>query len=104
MCGAKGSAMGSPRDVREFLALLEKRGRLHRVTVPVSRDLEITEITDRVSKGRAADNVALLFEAVEGSDMPVLINAFGSAERMAWALGVDGLDELGERVAKLLDL
>src|SRR5438105_1759594 len=104
MCGAKGSAMGSPRDVREFLAHLEKRGRLHRITVPVSPDLEITEITDRVSKGPAAENVALLFERVEGSDMPLLINAFGSADRMACALGVEALDEIGKRVAKLLDL
>ena len=93
----------SPRDLNEFVALLEKRGRLHRVTVPVSRDLEITEITDRVSKASGDANVALLFERVEGSDCPVLINAFGTAERMAWALGVERLDEPGERVAKLLD-
>src|SRR5262245_63316372 len=91
-------------DLRQFVEHLERRGRLRRVTVPVSRDLEITEITDRVSKGTADANVALLFERVEGADMPVLINAFGSAERMAWALGVDRLDDLGERVAKLLDL
>src|SRR5262249_48609752 len=91
-------------DLRQFVDHLERRGRLRRVTAPVSRDLEITEITDRVSKGPAEANVALLFERVEGADMPVLINAFGSAERMAWALGVDRLDDLGERVAKLLDL
>ncbi len=92
------------RDLQEFVEHLERRGRLHRVSVPVSRDLEITEITDRVSKGPAGDNVALLFERVEGFDVPVLINAFGSAERMAWALGVERLDELGERATKLLDL
>ncbi len=91
------------RDLREFADHLERRGRLHRVRVPVSPDLEITEITDRVSKGPADRNVALLFERVEGSEIPVLVNAFGSAERMAWALGVERLDELGERVAKLLD-
>jgi 4-hydroxy-3-polyprenylbenzoate decarboxylase len=56
-----------------------------------------------VSKSTPDANVALLFEHVEGSDMPVLINAYGSAERMAWALGVDSLDEPGQRVAKLLD-
>jgi 4-hydroxy-3-polyprenylbenzoate decarboxylase len=93
----------APRDLAEFVALLEKRGRLHRVTARVSRDLEITEITDRVSKATGDANVALLFERVEGSDVPVLINAFGSAERMAWALGVERLDEPGERVARLLD-
>jgi 4-hydroxy-3-polyprenylbenzoate decarboxylase len=92
------------RDLKESVDHLERRGRLRRVTVPVSRDLEITEITDRVSKGPLADNVALLFERVEGFDTPLLINAYGAADRMAWALGVERLDELGERLAKLLDL
>jgi 4-hydroxy-3-polyprenylbenzoate decarboxylase len=92
------------RDLSEFVALLEKRDRLRRISVPVSRDLEITEIVDRVSKSPADRNVALLFERVEGHDMPVLINAFGAADRMAWALGVERLDELAERVARLLDL
>jgi 4-hydroxy-3-polyprenylbenzoate decarboxylase len=92
------------RDLREFVAHLEKHDRLRRVGAPVSRDLEITEITDRVSKGPAAANTALLFERVEGFTTPVLINAFGTAERMAWALGLERLDELGERLAKLLDL
>ena len=91
-------------DLREFVAELDKQGRLRRVTAPVSRDLEIAEITDRVSKGPAARNVALLFENVRDFGMPVLINAFGSPDRMATALGVERLDDLGARVAKLLDL
>ncbi len=91
-------------DLREFVAHLDRQGRLHRVSVPVSRDLEITEITDRVSKRSGGANVALLFERVEGFDMPVLVNAFGSEDRMAAALGVERLDDLGARVAKLLDL
>src|SRR6266849_1420548 len=92
------------RDLQEFVAHLEKHDRLRRVSVPVSRDLEITEITDRVSKSTGAANVALLFERVEGFTTPVLVNAFGTEERMAWALGIERLDELGERLAKLLDL
>lgn len=92
------------RDLREFVDHLERRGRLRRVAAPVSPYLEISAISDRVSKGPASDNVALLFERVEGSEVPVLINAFGAADRMAWALGVDRLDELGQRAAKLLDL
>ena len=91
-------------DLREFVAHLEKIGQLRRVSALVSRDLEITEITDRVSKGPDAGNVALLFENVEGFSMPVLINAFGSPTRMAAALGVERLDDLSARVAKLLDL
>ncbi len=92
------------RDLQELVAHLEKHDRLRRVSVPVSRDLEITEITDRVSKSTGAANVALLFERVEGFATPVLVNAFGTEERMAWALGIERLDELGERLAKLLDL
>src|SRR5258705_70057 len=61
-------------------------------------------LTDRVSKGAAEGNQALLFENVEGFGMPVLINAFGSPARMAAALGVERLDDLAARVAKLLDL
>jgi 4-hydroxy-3-polyprenylbenzoate decarboxylase len=91
-------------DLREFVAHLERRGRLRRITAPVSRDLEITEIVDRVSKRRDDGNVALLFERVQGFEMPVLVNAFGSADRMAAALGVERLDDLGARVTKLLDL
>jgi 4-hydroxy-3-polyprenylbenzoate decarboxylase len=91
-------------DLRELIAHLERRGRLRRVKVPVSRDLEITEIVDRVSKLRGDANVALLFENVHGFDMPVLANVFGSADRMAAALGAERLDDLGARLAKLLDL
>jgi 4-hydroxy-3-polyprenylbenzoate decarboxylase len=90
-------------DLREFIARLEQQGRLRRIGAPVSRDLEITEIVDRVSKSSGVANVALLFERVDGSDLPVLVNAFGAEDRMAVALGVGRLDELGERVAKLLD-
>ena len=79
-------------DLREFVARLEQAGRLQRIAVPVSRDLEITEIVDRVSKSPGPANVALLFERVEGADMPVLVNAFGAEDRMALALGVGRLD------------
>ena len=91
-------------DLREFVAHLEKTGQLKRVRARVSRDLEIAEITDRVSKGPAQQNQALLFESVDGFEMPVLINAFGSPERMAAALGVERLNDLSARVAKLLDM
>ncbi len=92
------------QDLREFLQLLDKRGQLRRITVPVKRELEITEIADRVVKGPAPQNHALLFERVEGFAMPLLINAFGTEERMAWALGLDRLDDLGDKVRHLLDL
>jgi len=91
------------KDLREFIRLLEKGGQLARIKAPVDPHLEITEITDRVSKGPMAENKALLFENVVGSDMPVLINMFGSPERMAWALGVRDLEELNEKMARLID-
>lgn len=88
----------------EFVSFLEKRGQLKRVKTPVSNILEITEITDRVSKGPAAQNVALLFEKVQGYDIPVLINMFGSHDRMAWALGVGALNDIQRKIAKMLAL
>ena len=91
-------------DLSEFIALLEKRGHLKRIKTRVDPELEITEITDRVSKGPLDKNVALLFENVVGSDFPVLINSLGHPQRMAWALGVDDLEELNRKLAALLDL
>ena len=92
------------KDLREFIAELEKRHLLKRIKVPVDAELEITEITDRVSKFRDGRNVALLFENVRGYDIPVLTNMFGSYERMALALGVDKLDDAANDIRELLKL
>ena len=92
------------KDLREFIAALEERGWLRRITEPVDCHLEITEITDRVSKRTGEGNQALLFENVKGYDMPVLMNAFGSYERMALALGVEKLDDVGDEIREILHL
>ncbi len=92
------------KDLREFIAELEKRNLLKRIKVPVDAELEITEITDRVSKFRDYRNVALLFENVRGYDIPVLTNMFGSYERMALALGVNKLDDAADDIRELLKL
>ncbi len=89
------------KDIREFISFLEDKGELRRITTPVSWDLEITEIADRTVK---SGGPALLFEKVDGYDTPLLINIFGTHQRMAWALGVDSLDELTERVRQVLAL
>ena len=89
------------KDIRDFAAFLESRGELRRVRAPVSRDLEITEITDRVIK---SGGPALLFENVEGYEAPLLINMFGTHQRTAWALGVEHVDDLVARVRRLLSL
>jgi 4-hydroxy-3-polyprenylbenzoate decarboxylase len=91
-------------SLRDFVELLEARQQLVRVKAPVSPALEMTEIVDRVSKGPDAQNKALLFENVTDHTMPVLMNMFGSAERMAWALGAEALDELGRNLGQLLEL
>ncbi len=91
-------------DLREFIHALEERGWLKRIQEEVDCDLEITEITDRVSKMSGEKNVALLFENVKGYNMPVLMNAFGSMERMALALGVDKLDDIAAEVKEIFKL
>ena len=92
------------KDLREFITALEQRGLLRRIQTEVDPELEITEITDRVSKLKGSKNVALLFENVKGSKMPVLMNAFGSYERMAMALGVEKLDDVADELRELLKL
>ena len=89
------------KDLREFISFLERKQELCRIQTPVSCELEITEIADRVVKNGGP---ALLFENVTGYDVPVVINIFGSEQRMAWALGVEKLDDLVERVQGLLQL
>ncbi len=89
------------RDLRDFLEVIECRGLLHRVRVEVDPILEITEITDRISK---QSGPALLFERVKGSQYPVLINAFGSQERMTLALGVSDLKEIGDRIGQMFQM
>ena len=88
----------SYRDLREFIALLEKRGELKRVRQEVDRHLEITEISDRTLK---RGGPALLFENVRGSSMPVLTNLFGTPERVALGMGQDNVAALRD-VGQLL--
>ena len=117
---------------REFVEALERASEIVRVAAPVSPILEIAAIADRVSKSHAAHlpspgarasdprfhgmgGSALLFENVEGADMPVLINALGSYRRMEIALGcheavpgfdrprtASGFDGIAERIAELI--
>ncbi len=93
--------MASPRDLREWIALLEREGELRRIAAEVDPDLEVTEITDRVVK---AGGPALLFENVKGSEHPLLINQFGSERRMCLAFGAPSLDAVGERLQAIVEL
>jgi len=88
-------------DLRAFVADLEHRGLLKRIRTEVSRELEVTEISDRVLR---VGGPALLFENVTDSSMPVLTNLFGTAERIALGMGKESADELrgiGELLAYL---
>lgn len=89
-------------SLADFISRLEREGELFRVKGEVSPLLEITEVTDRMSKSPNGGK-ALLFEKVTGSSFPVLTNAFGSERRMAMSLGCDSLDELEKKIGGLLD-
>src|SRR5215472_16895713 len=118
-------------DLRDWIRTLEKNGELKRIREEVSPDLEITEITDRVSKaGKQSSSPtlspeepggkdgaptfkgkyspggpALLFENVKGfPGHKVLMNQFGSERRMAMSLCVEQLDEIAERIAGLMNV
>ncbi len=89
------------RSLGEFLDALESRQELIRVRSPVSRDLEIAELTQRVI---AARGPALLFEQVPGTTMPVVTNLLGTADRIAFGIGDSRLDDTAARIAKLTRL
>jgi 4-hydroxy-3-polyprenylbenzoate decarboxylase len=100
-------------DLREWITALERAGELKRVRAEVDPILEITEITDRVSKAGKLSNLpkmkpggpALLFENIKGHPgAQVLINQFGSEDRMKLALGVDALEEISGRIHQLMNV
>lgn len=86
------------KDLRDFVAHLEKEGKLRRISHPVDPAYEMTEISDRTLR---AGGPALLFENPIGFDMPVLTNLFGTPERVAIGMGRQNVKELRE-VGKLL--
>src|SRR6267378_5235431 len=95
-------------NLRGFIDAIDAAGELARVEPPVSVDKEMTEIADRCMKSPGG-GPALLFRQPTlrsggPSRYPVAVNLFGSARRMALALGVECLDEIGERIASLLNL
>ncbi len=94
------AARGFPyTDLKDFLAALERAGELTRISAPVDPTLEISEIVTRTVR---AGGPALLFERPTRGEMPVAINLFGTEKRMAMALGVGNLDEIGARIGEML--
>src|SRR5438270_463680 len=89
------------RDLREWIALLEREGELVRVSAEVDPHLEVTEIVDRTVR---AGGPALLFERPAGAQHPLLITQFGTGERMCMGFGVGSLDGIGDRLGGALAL
>src|SRR5215212_695855 len=95
-------------NLREFIKAIDGTGELVRIAHPVRARLEIAEIADRVMKSPGG-GPALLFEHVllengRRSSQPVAINLFGSMRRMCLALGTEKLDDVGGRIADMLNL
>ena len=88
------------KDLNAFIDALDRDRELARITEPVSPDLEICAVTDRVSKSPGG-GPALLFENPTGYDMPVATNLYGSMKRMCMALGVTSLDDLAREIEEL---
>ncbi|MEE8254056.1 MAG: 4-hydroxy-3-polyprenylbenzoate decarboxylase [Nitrosomonadaceae bacterium] len=86
------------KDLRDFLAQLESKDELKRVTTEVSPYLEMTEICDRLLK---TGGPAILFENPKGHNIPVLGNLFGTPRRVAMGMGKESVEALRE-VGKLL--
>lgn len=109
---------GPVKNLQSFIARLESKGELIRISEPADPRLEITEIADRFVK--AGRQPALLFESPvpgsysksvgfstaarrsDGKPVPLLINLFASRRRMAWALGCDNIDDAVERIREPL--
>src|SRR5215831_10974186 len=85
------------RSLQHYIDALENAGELVRIREYVNPKLEITEITDRISKNQGP---ALLFENT-GTAFPLLINAFGSRKRICMALGVSDLDDVSKEIEGL---
>jgi 4-hydroxy-3-polyprenylbenzoate decarboxylase len=87
------------QDLNEYLAALTGAGELHRVRARVDPTLEISEIVTRTVRAKGP---ALLFEQPTRGYMPIVMNLFGTHQRMAMALGVSSVEEIGERIGELV--
>ena len=85
------------RNLNDFIEELKKQDELIIVSEYVNTHLEISEITDRISKAPENRNKALLFTN-NGTDYPLLINALGSQKRICTALNCNKLDDLKQRI------
>lgn len=85
-------------DLRDFIRQLNNRGLLHTIDYPVSPNLEMTVVSDRVLR---KNGPALLFSKPKGHSIPVLTNLFGTTQRVALAFGAENITAL-RNIGKLL--
>ncbi|NPA39256.1 MAG: menaquinone biosynthesis decarboxylase [Thermodesulfobacteria bacterium] len=93
--------MRAYKNLQEFIEVLEKESELIRIKEPISPELEITEITDRVCKLKGP---ALFFEKVKGHKIPVVTNLFGSFKRLFLAFGTNDLDSLAQELINFFEI
>src|SRR5438034_10580058 len=86
---------------QDFLRRLEREDELRHISEPVSPNLEITEVADRVMKSPGGGK-ALVFDRPAGYDIPVAINVFGSRKRMSMALGVEDFEDIACEIEDLV--
>jgi len=93
-------------DLQEFLKDLERKDFVHHIKEEVDCELEIAEITSRVSKKYKEKGKVLFFENVRNnkkiSEIPVVTNIFGSTERIKIALNVENFESIGKEILKFL--
>ena len=92
----------SYKNLGAFIDALDRAGELKRIHRTVSPYIEISRLTDAESKSPNGGR-ALFFESVENSPFPAATNLFGSPRRISMALGVEHLDQLGDRVREIID-
>ncbi|MBB2916119.1 4-hydroxy-3-polyprenylbenzoate decarboxylase [Cupriavidus alkaliphilus] len=92
------------KDLRDFIGQLEGLGELRRIARPVSPNLEMTEICDRLLR---AGGPAVVFEQPAGAphghiySVPVLANLFGTTRRVAFGMGAESMEDLRD-IGRLL--
>ena len=89
----------SHRNLQEFLSVLKQAGELQEIEAEVDPVLEVTEIYDRIVK---KEGPALLFKHVKGSQIPLLINLFGSKKRMNLLFEASDVQEIADRIESFL--
>jgi len=85
-------------DLRSFLAVLEQRGLLSRITRPVEKDWELAAIC-RVNFQSVpdADRTALMFTNITGCEVPLVAGVLGGSEAIYAAALEVPIDQVLEK-------